>query len=171
VVGGSGLLGPDVSAAAKKGSEARGVSMRIDGAGNGTGNSGNDALACELARVDGFGDILCDTERTAGRVDEPRALLHVRERLLVDDALGSLVQRAVERDNVALREEVLEVLDAASTDLLGGVGGQLSVIEILQGDARDDVSREGQMLWVIPESSNAQRSSLQSKGLRRWRTR
>jgi hypothetical protein len=105
-----------------------------------------------VSGVDGVGDVLSDAEGSTGGVDEPGSLLHVREGFLcerkakvsferrreedygephlVDDSLTLLVKRAVERDHVALREEVLEVLDAASTDLLCGVGGELGVVVV-----------------------------------------
>lgn len=56
------------------------------------------------------------TDSTTSGVNEPCTLLEVLEKLSVDEAKCTLVQRAVDGDDVALRDEVLEVLDATSID-------------------------------------------------------
>ena len=52
------------------------------------------------------------------------------EELGVYEAAGAFVQRAVDGDDVALRDELLEVLDAARTDLLLGLLGEASVVVV-----------------------------------------
>jgi hypothetical protein len=59
------------------------------------------------------------TDSTTSGVDEPCTLLEVLEKLSVDEAECTLVQRAVDGDDVALRDEVLEVFDTTSLDGLG----------------------------------------------------
>lgn len=58
--------------------------------------------------------------------------LHLRDEVLVEEAAGLLVQRAVDGDDVALGEHVLEALDAAAADLLLLLGGQGLVVEVEQ---------------------------------------
>jgi len=52
--------------------------------------------------------------------DEKRkhTLLHLGEELLVEETLGLLVERAVDGDNVALGEHVLELVNATAANLL-----------------------------------------------------
>lgn len=54
--------------------------------------------------------------------DNERAhLLEVREELGVDEVAGSVVERGIDGDDIALGDEVLEVFDTASTDDLGSL--------------------------------------------------
>lgn len=58
--------------------------------------------------------------------------LHLGDEVLVEEATGLLVQRAVDGNDVALGEHVLEALDAAAADLLLLLGGQGLVVEVEQ---------------------------------------
>lgn len=89
-------------------------------------------VSAEVSRLEGVSDILLDDDGTAGGIDEPRALLHLGDELLVEEAAGLLVQRAVDGDNVALCEHLLEVLDAAAANLLLDLSGQGLVVEVEQ---------------------------------------
>ena len=59
-------------------------------------------------------------------------LLHLRDQVLVEQAAGLLVQGAVDGDDVALGEHLLEVLDAAAADLLLDLGLEGLVVEVEQ---------------------------------------
>ena len=59
-------------------------------------------------------------------------LLHLADELLVEEAASLLVQRAVDGDDVALREHVLEVLHAAAANLLLHLGREGLVVEVEQ---------------------------------------
>ena len=54
-------------------------------------------------------------------------LLEVLEEVGVDKTLGALVQRSVDGDDIALRDKVLQVLDAARANL----GRRICSIEIM----------------------------------------
>ena len=54
--------------------------------------------------------------RAARRVHEPRAALEVLEELGVHEAPRALVQRTVDRDDVALRDQLAKVVDPARSD-------------------------------------------------------
>ena len=116
----------------------------------------------DVARVDGLADGICVANSTARRVDKPRALLHVLDRLLVDEILRASVQRRVDGNDVAgsvtkrremskwkdaqrafashAPQELLEVLDATRADLLAGLGGQVLVV-VVEQLCRYDVRR------------------------------
>ena len=61
---------------------------------------------------------------------EPSTLLEVLEELSVDETLGALVEGRVDGDDVALGDELLEVLDAAGVDGLLELGRELVVVEV-----------------------------------------
>jgi hypothetical protein len=107
----------------------------------------------QVAGLDGIGDRVLVADRAACGVDEPRALLEVLEQVRVHEPARALVQGAVDRDDVALRDKVLaegrsvfsadpfpnevgrahlEVVDAARVDLLRGVLGQRVVVVVQQ---------------------------------------
>lgn len=88
------------------------------------------AVTSDVSRVDGVRDVFRNADGAASRVDDPGALLHVSQRLLVDQAARSLVQGRIDCEHVKLTEELLEVLDATSADLLRGLGGKLGVVVI-----------------------------------------
>ena len=48
--------------------------------------------------------------------------LHLRDKLLVEETTGLLVQGAVNGDNIALSKHLLEVLDTTAADLLLDLG-------------------------------------------------
>jgi len=87
-------------------------------------------VAGELAARKRGGDVVLVADGTAGGVDEPRALLKVLQELGVDEAARPLVQRAVDGDDVALRHEVLEVVDAARLDGFGSGGREGCVVVV-----------------------------------------
>ena len=74
----------------------------------------------QLARLDGFSDSILVADGTASGVDEPCALFEVLEKVGVDEPTGTFVEGAVDGDDIALRDEFLKALDAASVDGLGG---------------------------------------------------
>lgn len=83
--------------------------------------------AAQVFRLEGGDDGLGVDQAAARRVDEHGAGLHLGQRLRVDDVLRLLRQRAMQADNVALRQEGVEVRvrPAALLELLvlKGVGG------------------------------------------------
>lgn len=87
-------------------------------------------VASQVARLDGLGDILLDNDGTTSGVDEPRALLHLGDELLVEETTGLLVQGAVDGDNVALSKHVLKVLDTAAANFLLDLRGQRLVVVV-----------------------------------------
>lgn len=111
------------------------------------------AVAAELAGLEGLGDVLLDDDGTTGGVNEPRAcekrdllaidcigtylgrlhtLLHLGEKVLVEQSTGLLVQRAVDGHNIALSKHLLEILNASAADLLLLLGAQWLVVEVEQ---------------------------------------
>lgn len=89
-------------------------------------------VAGEVAGLEGGGDILLDDDGATGGVDEVRAGLHLGNEVLVEQALGLLVERAVDGDNVTLGEHLLEGLDAAAANLGLLLGGQGLVVKVQQ---------------------------------------
>lgn len=73
-----------------------------------------------MTRLDGLGDGVLVADGTTSGVDEPCTLLKVLEKIGVDESTGTFVEGAVDGDEIALRDELPEVLDAASIDGLGG---------------------------------------------------
>lgn len=59
-------------------------------------------------------------------------LLHLGDEVLVEQAAGLLVQRAVDGDDVALGEHLLEVLDSPAANLLLLLRAQGLVVEVQQ---------------------------------------
>jgi hypothetical protein len=70
----------------------------------------------QVATCKGSGDGVLVTDGTTSGVDEPCTLFEVLEKVSVNEAKCALVQRAVDCDNVTLRDEVLQVLNATSFD-------------------------------------------------------
>ena len=64
------------------------------------------SIAVDLTALDGSSDSVLVADRATRGVDEPCALLEVLEQLLVHEPARPLVQRAVDGDDVALRDEV-----------------------------------------------------------------
>jgi hypothetical protein len=73
-----------------------------------------------LTRLDGLGDGVFVADGTTSGVDEPCTLLEVLEKIGVDESTGTFVEGAVDGNEITLRDELLEVLDAANIDGLGG---------------------------------------------------
>lgn len=88
------------------------------------------AVAAEVAGLEGLGDVLLDDDRAAGGVDEPSAGLHLGDEVLVEQTAGLLVQGAVDSDDVALGEHLLEGVNAAAADLLLDLRGQRLVVVV-----------------------------------------
>ena len=78
--------------------------------------------------------ILAGSQKAGGTGGEVRrhTLLHLGDELLVEHATGLLVQRAVDGDDVALGEHVLEIVDAAAANLLLLLVGQGLVVVVEQ---------------------------------------
>lgn len=85
-----------------------------------------------MSRLEGIGDVLLDDDSAARGVDEPRALLHLGDEILVEETARLLVERAVDGDDVALSEHLLEVLHTTASDLLLLLGRQRLVVEVKQ---------------------------------------
>ena len=98
--------------------------------GGGLGEPDVAAVAGEVARLEGVGDVLLDDDGAAGGIDEVGALLHLGDEVLVEEALGLLVQGAVDGDDVALGDELLEGVDAAGANLLLRLGGEGLVVVV-----------------------------------------
>jgi hypothetical protein len=92
------------------------------------------SIARQLAALQGFLDVLRNADCTACSVDEVGSLLHFAEQLLVEESKRLLVKRAIlttlssevrdggltyDRDDVALRNHVFDLLDAANRERLG----------------------------------------------------
>jgi hypothetical protein len=73
-------------------------------------------VSVQVAGLDGVGDRVLVANRAARGVDEPRALLEVLEQVRVNEPARALVQRAVDRDDVALRDKVLEERNMVLSD-------------------------------------------------------
>lgn len=76
------------------------------------------SITTEVAGLDGFSNVLLDDNGAAGGIDEPSALLHLGDEVLVEETKGLLVERAVDGDNVTLSEHLLEALDTTAANLL-----------------------------------------------------
>ena len=62
--------------------------------------------------------------------EETHTLLHLGDQLLVEETLGLLMERAVDGDNVALSEHVLELVDTTAANLGLLLGRQGLVVEV-----------------------------------------
>ena len=71
----------------------------------------------QLAALQSCSDGILVADGATGSVDEPCALLEVREQLSVDETAGSLVEGAVDGDDIALEEESDRVRCKASAIL------------------------------------------------------
>ena len=81
-------------------------------------------VSAQVARLEGIGHVLFDDDGAARGVDEPGALLHLANEVLVEEAVGPLVERAVDRHDIALRDHLLQVEDATAADLFLNFGTQ-----------------------------------------------
>ena len=52
---------------------------------------------------------------------KPSTLLEVLQKICVDEVTGAFVKGSVDGNNIALRNELLQILDAASTNCLGSL--------------------------------------------------
>lgn len=103
-------------------------------------------VSAEVTGLESLGDVLLDDDGATRGVDKPRAclnqrclapylkalhtLLHLGNQILVEQAAGLLVQRAVDGDNVALAEHLLEAIDSPGADFLLDLGLERLVIEV-----------------------------------------
>jgi len=100
--------------------------------GGGLGEPDVTTVAAEVARLEGLGNVLLDDDSTTGRVDEPSTGLHLGDKLLVEETLSLLVERAVDSDNVTLSEHLLEAIDTAAANLLLDLGAEGLVVVVEQ---------------------------------------
>jgi hypothetical protein len=70
--------------------------------------------------------------RTTSGVYQPSALLHLTDEILVEQAAGFVVKRAVDGDDVTLRDHLLERFDSSDSDLGGSLLGKGGVVEVEQ---------------------------------------
>jgi len=89
-------------------------------------------ITVELAGREGFGDVFLDDDGTTGSVDEPCTLLHLGDQLLVEQASCLFVERAVDGDNIALSQHLLEILNTSAANLLLHLGFEGLVIKVQQ---------------------------------------
>jgi hypothetical protein len=87
-------------------------------------------VSVQLSALDGRSDRILVANGTTSSVNEPSALLEVLEQFSVNESAGSLVQRAVDCDDVALGYHFLEVLHSACIYSLGGGGRERRVIVV-----------------------------------------
>ena len=73
-------------------------------------------VACKLSARECRCDRVLVADRAAGGVHEPGAPLEVLEEIRINEATRAVVQRAVHGDDVALGDELGEVLHPACTD-------------------------------------------------------
>lgn len=90
------------------------------------------SVSAQLSGLEGRGDVLFDDDGAAGGVDEPGAGLHLADELFVEQAAGLLVQWAVDGDDVALGQHLLQTVDAATPNLLLLLLAQGLVIKVQQ---------------------------------------
>ena len=77
------------------------------------------SISIQLSTLESSGNIILITNGTASSIDKPSAFLEVLEQISIDKSTGSFVQRAVDSDNVTLRDKFLEVGDFACSHCLG----------------------------------------------------
>lgn len=87
-------------------------------------------VSAQVTALDGFGDIFLDDDGTTSGVDEPRALLHLGDQLLVEETFGLLVKRAVDGDDITLGEHFLESVNTTAANLLLNLGAQGLVVVV-----------------------------------------
>lgn len=87
-------------------------------------------ITAQVTALESLRHVLLDYDGATGGVDQPAALLHLADELFVEEALGLLVERAVDGDNIALAEHLLEGIDAPASNLLLDLGLQCLVIVV-----------------------------------------
>lgn len=83
----------------------------------------------KVAGLESVDNSLAVADGATGSVDEPDTLLHLLDGVGVDEAASRLVERAVDGDDVAAREELVEGVDALGRDSLGSLSGDVVVVE------------------------------------------
>jgi hypothetical protein len=76
------------------------------------------------------GNTFTDADGSTSGVDEPSTLLHLGDEFLVEHTLGLLVKRAVDGDNVALGEHLLEALNSAAANFLLGLSVEGLIVKV-----------------------------------------
>lgn len=120
-------------------------------------------VAAQVAALEGLGDVLLDDNGATGRVDEPRAGLHLGNQLLVEQTARLLVQGAVDGDDVALGDELLQGIDAAAANLLLDLVRQRLVVVVEQLLAVKGLEAAQDTLADAADSDGADNLALQVK--------
>ena len=94
-----------------------------------------DPGAQQVARVERLDQGVLVDDRPPGRVDQDRPATHPGQRLGVDHVVGRRVQVAMEADEMALLEQLLEAMDPPDPQRLVGPLGDQGIVE-------DDVEAE-----------------------------
>lgn len=89
-------------------------------------------VAVELTVLESLGNVLLDTNGTTSRIHNPRARLHLADKLLIEETHGASVERRIDGDYITARHKVLEVLDTLATNLLLGSIIKLVVVIVQQ---------------------------------------
>jgi hypothetical protein len=92
-------------------------------------------VSSDLAGLECLDNVLGNADGSSSSVDEPSTILHVRDELLVEEALGGGVQRAIDGHDITQREHLLQRLNSSATNLLFDVGrhGLVVVVEHFHG--------------------------------------
>lgn len=87
------------------------------------------SVTSEMARLQSLLDGIAVTNGASSSVDQPRTRLHLADEFFVEETTSLLVERAVDGDDITLREHVFKLLHSSSLDSLGRLRGEVSVIE------------------------------------------
>lgn len=84
----------------------------------------------KMSRLQSLSHSILVDNGPAGGVHQPGSLLHLGDEFLVEESLGLLVEGAVDGDDIALGDHLLEALHATAADLLLGLLRQGIVVEV-----------------------------------------
>ena len=98
--------------------------------GSGLGEPDITTVTAEVTRLKSISNILLNDDSATSSVNEPSTRLHLRDKILVEETAGFLVQGAVNSDNVTLSKHLLEAINTTATDLLLGLGAQGLVVVV-----------------------------------------
>jgi len=87
-------------------------------------------VTAEVARLDSLSNILLDDDSTTGSVNKPCTLLHLGDQLLVEETASLLVEWAVDGDNIALSQHLLQAVNTSAANLLLLLGAEWLVVEV-----------------------------------------
>lgn len=82
-----------------------------------------------MARLQSLLDGIAVTNGAPSSVDQPRTRLHLADEFFVEETTSLLMKRAVDGDDITLRDHVLKFLHSSSLDSLGRLSREASVIE------------------------------------------